>query len=98
METTKQNDTTERDLLFAFAHGINMTFASLGLDAESGDITHLLIQMDQILKSPRNSLVKGTDQLNDWEQFRRFRQIESSVCTGYLQEYKKWAGTQDDEQ
>ena len=75
---------TDRDLLFAFAHGIRMTLESLGKPFDGRSVQPILKRMDRILGSPKHSLVKSDDSLDDWDQFRHFREIEAKVCAEYL--------------
>jgi len=77
-----------RDHLFAFAHGVRLTVESLGLSINDSDVMNPILEaMDTIISSPKQSLVRSHDDLvEDWDQFRRLRQIEQNVCQMYLNE------------
>ncbi len=77
---------TNRDLLFAFGHGIKMTLESLGVPFDADVMLPILQRMEGITKSPQNSLVKGGDDVPDWEQLHRLRAIEKQFCAEYLKE------------
>lgn len=86
---------TDRDLLFAFAHGIRMTIRAFGKPFDGSTVKPILRQMDQILGSPQHSLVKANDEV-DWDQFRRLREIESKICAAYLKEIADAKGVPND--
>lgn len=87
METPER--LTDRDHLFAFSHGIRMTLETLGIAFDGEAMQPILKRMDAILGSPRNSLLKASDDTmddDDWDDFRRLRKIESELCETYLRE------------
>ncbi len=88
----------DHELLFAFAHGIRMAFESLGKPFDSKTAHPLLRRMDRILGSPKYSLVRADDSVDDWDRFRRFREIEVNLCADYLREVAIASGVPNDGQ
>ena len=76
----------DRDVFFAFAHGIRMTLESLGMPFDVDTMHPILQRMDAILGDAKHSLVKGDDSVTDWSQFRRLREVEQQLCVAYLKE------------
>lgn len=85
----------DRDHLFAFAHGIRMTLESLGIPFDGDSMQPVLKRMDRILENPKNSLLKAHDSVDDWDQFRRLREIENALCQKYLAEVALAGGITD---
>ena len=79
-------ETMDRDILFAFAHGIRMTLESLRLPFDGDVMLPILQRMEAILSNAKHSLIKGNDTVTDWEQFRHLREIEQQLCARYLSE------------
>lgn len=74
----------DRDMLFAFAHGIRLTLESLGLPFD-GDVMHPVLQrIAAITSNSKHSLIKGDDSVTDWDQFHHFRAVEHQLCVEYL--------------
>lgn len=74
----------DRDMFFAFAHGIRMTLESLGLPFDGDAMLPVLKRMESIVGSPKHSLVKGDDSMTDWNRFYHLRAIEQQLCVEYL--------------
>lgn len=77
--------TIDRETLFAFAHGIRITLESLDIPFNDENVVKTILgRMDDILGSAKYSLVRGHDDLPDWDDFRNLREIEQKLCFEYL--------------
>lgn len=87
----------DRDMFFAFAHGIRMTLESLGLPFDGDAMLPVLKRMESIVGSPKHSLVKGDDSMTDWNRFYHLRAIEQQLCVEYLKKVNENAQSAADE-
>jgi len=76
----------DRNHLFAFSHGMRLAIESLGLPFNQDTMMPILERMDSILANPKNSLVRGNDDVQDWNQHRELRELEKTLCAEYLKE------------
>jgi hypothetical protein len=84
METTP--NIKDRDLFFAYAHGIRMTMDALGIPFDVNSVQPLLKKMDDVLGNAKHSLIKGSDQVPDWDEFNHLRKLEQQLFLEYIKE------------
>lgn len=83
----------DRDMFFAFAHGIRLAFEALGEKSHEGQsldsevVRPLIERMQAILANAKHSLIRGDDSVIDWNQFHHLRELEKSLCVEYLREF-----------